>query len=220
MSFVRLFCLLRLFAFSTASRGLDWRRRRRFFKPSPLLITVAAYFVLGEGLGWRRVAGVFAGLAGALVIIRPGTEVFSPYALLAFAAALGFSGFAVTTRYLSRVESVWTSFAYTSLFGSLVATAIVPFYWSPLALSDLPLLVLVCVFASIGQYLLIRAFFIAEAGTVAPFGYTSLIFSAAFGMLLFDEFPDLWVCVGALVISVSGIYVLNRELKAARRVAA
>ena len=199
------------FFFSFSRIGLA--EATAILQTSPLLITVAAYFFLGEGLGWRRIVGAAVGLVGALIIIRPGTDVFSPYALLALAAALGYTGYAVTTRFLSRVESIWTSCAYTSLLGCLFATAIVPFFWTPPALSDLPLMVLVGILAAIGQYLLIRSFFVAEAGTVAPFGYASLIFAAVYGMVLFDEFPDFWDYAGALVISASGIYVLHREMK-------
>ncbi len=206
-----LFCATVCFFFSFSHIGLA--EATAILQTSPLFITVAAYFVLDESLGLRRIIGVVIGLIGALIVIRPGTGVFSPYALFALAASLGFTGFAVTTRLLSHLESVWTSFAYAALLGCVAATAVVPFYWTPPEISDLPLFLLMGVLAAIGQLLLIRAFFVAEAGIVAPFGYISLIFAGIYGMLIFGEFPDAWDYLGALVISASGIYVLHREMK-------
>ena len=48
------------------------------FNINPVLVTLAAAVILGERFGLRRLIGVFVALIGALIIIRPGTSVFSP----------------------------------------------------------------------------------------------------------------------------------------------
>jgi drug/metabolite transporter (DMT)-like permease len=53
----------------------------------------------------------------------------------------------------------------------------------------------------------------AEAGLLAPFNYTGLVFAVFWGLLLFDEMPDGWTLLGALVIASSGIYVWYRETR-------
>lgn len=184
---------------------------------SPIMVAVAAYFLLGESFGIRKTLGVLAGLAGVIVIIRPGTEVFDPYALFPLAAAVGFTGYAVVTKMLSKREEVWTSFLYTALLGCLIASFFAPFFWTPPNLADAGLMVLVGLLGSIGQFCVIRSLFLAEASTVVPFGYASLVFSAGFGMAFFSEFPDFWTYVGAAIVTGSGLYIWHRETRAAKQ---
>ena len=174
---------------------------------SPLFVALAASLFLGERLGWQRIAGIAVGLLGAMIIIRPGNAEFSYFAVFPLFAAVGYSGYAVITRLISRDEDVWTSFLYTSLFGSFAASLIVPFHWTTPELSDLPFLVLIAVLATTGQLLLVLALFRAEATVVAPFGYSSLVFSAIYGALVFGEIPDVWTYVGAIVVVGSGLLV-------------
>ena len=52
------------------------------FEIAPLLITILAFLVLKEKVGVRRWVGVGIGLCGSLLIIRPGSDVFSFATLL------------------------------------------------------------------------------------------------------------------------------------------
>lgn len=183
---------------------------------NPLLITVAAFFVLGEPLGVKRIMGVSAGLIGALIIIRPGSEVFSPVALLPLAAASFYAGYAISTRFLGREEPVWTSFLYTALIGTVVASLIVPWYWTQPSAADWGIMLILGLVGSAGQLALIKALMIAQAGAVAPFAYIGPMLAVLWGWLFFSELPDLWAVVGALVIIVAGIYVWHREYQQAK----
>ena len=61
--------------------------------------------------------------------------------------------------------------------------------------------------ATIGHLLLIKSLSLGEASLVAPFTYTSLLFSTIWGLVLFKKFPDFWTIVGALIIILAGYYV-------------
>lgn len=184
---------------------------------NPLIITVAAYFVLGERLGIRRILGVSVGLIGAVIIIRPGLDVFSGVALLPLLAATCYAGYAISTRFLGREESVWTSFLYTALIGTAVASLIVPWYWTWPSPADWGIMLAMGIIGSAGQLALIRALMLAEAGTVAPFSYVGPILAAFWAWLFFDDLPDHWAVIGALVIIGAGIYVWHREYRQARQ---
>ena len=56
----------------------------------------------------------------------------------------------------------------------------------------------------------------APVATVTPFGYTTLLWVTLFGFVLFDDLPDAWTVVGALVIVSSGLYIFHREQKRRR----
>lgn len=181
------------------------------FMVNPLFIAIGAYFFLGEPIGPRRVIAVLAGLAGTMIVIRPGFESFSAYALLPLCASGFFAGYAISTRFLGRDEPVWTSFLYTTIIGALIATPAVPMFWTTPGWTELSLMVLLGCLGSFGHYLLVRALFVAEAGLLAPFGYLGIVFAIMYSMLVFGHYPDLYTYLGALVIVLSGVYAWYRE---------
>ncbi|WP_299549451.1 DMT family transporter [uncultured Tateyamaria sp.] len=181
---------------------------------NPVLITLGGTLFLGERLGLRRIGAIVAALLGALIIIRPGTEVFQPAVLLPLVAALCFASYTLITRRVGADEDVWTSLFYTGLIGSLIVTSLVPFHMPPLTFPSMALLGMIGVFGTLGQLMLIRALSPAEAGLLAPFNYVGLITAVIWGLLLFDEWPDTPTLIGALVIAGAGIYVWHRETRA------
>ncbi len=180
---------------------------------SPLLITLGAALFLGEKIGPRRLAAVAVALVGALIIIRPGSEVFSPAALLPLACAFSFAGFALITRAMGAGESLWTSLFYAALFGTLITTAILPFVWTPIALGDLWGFVLIGLLGTLAQLCMIRAYTLAEAAVIAPLGYLGIVLATLWGLLFFAERPDAMTILGALVIVGAGLYVWHREAR-------
>lgn len=178
---------------------------------NPVLITLGAALFLGERLGPRRIFGVLASLAGAIIVIRPGGEVFSPAALLPLGAAVCFAANALITRRLGPVEPVWTPMILAATFGTLVMTAALPFAWVTPAASDLPLFLLVGLLGTAAQLCLIRAFSLAEAGLVAPFAYLGIVLASVWGVVFFGQWPDGWTIAGAIVIVAAGLYVWHRE---------
>jgi len=183
---------------------------------NPLLITLGAFFILGESLGLRRAMGVLAGLLGALIIIRPGLTVFDPTALLGLGAAVFYTGYAISTRFLGREESMWTSFLYTAVFGTIAASLIVPWYWTTPSLPDVGVMMSLGVVGGLGQLALIKALMLAEAGAIAPFAYCGPIFATIWGITFFNEYPDIWVVSGAALIIAAGVYVWHREYRATK----
>ncbi|WP_435140883.1 DMT family transporter [Pseudopelagicola sp. nBUS_19] len=183
---------------------------------NPVLITLGAALILGERFGVRRAIGVGAALIGAIIIIRPGSEVFSRDAMLPLCATVAYSGYAITTRFVGRDEDPWTSLLYTAAFGALVLSAIVPFFWVRPDFTAAVLMMCLGSVGAIGHFCLIRALMIAEASAIAPFSYVGLIFAIFWGMVLFGEYPDAFTYLGALVIVIAGIYVWHRESRTAR----
>ncbi|TAG17057.1 MAG: DMT family transporter [Rhodobacterales bacterium] len=183
---------------------------------NPVLITLGAALFLGERLGPRRIAGVVVALIGALIILRPGLGVFSPWALLPLGAAVCYTGNALLTRYIGPKEPVWTSLLHASIFGTAVSALALPFVWVPVSGPDLLLFTLVGFLGTGAQLCIIRSFSMTEAAIVAPFAYLGIIFATFWGVVLYDQWPDGWTVLGALVIVGAGLYVWHRETQAAR----
>ena len=178
---------------------------------NPVLITLGAFLFLGEKIGPRRILGIIASMIGALIIIRPGTDVFTIYAVLPLIAAVCYTTYNLTTRFVGNRESPWTSLLYSALFGAVVFSCIVPFFWQPVSLFVAGLMVLLSVCGTFSQLFLIRALAIGEASLLAPFAYVGLIYATIWGLIFFGEFPDAWSIIGAIIIAISGFYVWYRD---------
>ena len=183
---------------------------------SPVLITLGAALFLGERLGPRRIFGVGLALIGALIVIRPGAGSFTPWAVLPFLCAVCYSLNAILTRRLGPGEPVWTAMLWGAATGTLLTSLYLPLVWTPIAAADLPAFAVVGLTGTLAQLCLIRAYSLAEAGTIAPFTYLGLVFATLWGMLFFDEWPDQWTVIGALIIVGAGLYVGHRETQRPR----
>lgn len=202
------------YTFFTAISLMDIAAATAVMQVHPMLLMLGAAIVLREGLGPRRIAGIAAALTGALIVIRPGSEVFTLTALLPLLGGLFYASYALATRFLGRDEPILTSFLYTALIGTLAASLLsIPVWQAPLAWDWMMFLILGMIGAG-GQFLLIRSLTIAEAGAVAPFSYAGVIFATCWGYFAFGEFPDAPTLFGALVIIGAGVYVWHRETRA------
>jgi drug/metabolite transporter (DMT)-like permease len=186
---------------------------------NPVLITLMAALVLRERLGPRRLAGIAAALVGALIVIRPGSGVFSFAALLPLFAAIFYTGYAIVTRIASRSEGTGTSMLYSAAVGTVVSTLALPLYWVTPSAGEALRLVAVALLGSAGQLFVIRAFTIAEASLMAPFAYATLLIATFWGITLYGEWPDLATVAGGLVIVGAGLYVWHRETRVLARTA-
>ncbi len=184
---------------------------------NPVLITLGAAVFLGERLGLPRIIGVLLAMTGAMIVIRPGAEVFSLAALLPLGAAVCYSANALITRHVGSQESPWASMIWAAMFGTILSSFALPLVWQPIATADLWKFALIGVIGAAAQLCVIRSFSMTEASVVAPFAYTGILFAGLWGIGLYGEYPDGWTIVGAVVIVVAGLYVWAHEAKTARR---
>lgn len=181
---------------------------------NPVLITLGAALFLGESLGPRRIAGVLVAMCGALIVIRPGMGVFTPAAFLPLGAAICYTGNALLTRRIGPYEPAATALLYAAAFGTIAGALALPFVWQPIPPTDIAHLALIAALGTAAQFCIIRSFSITEAAIVAPFAYAGIIMATLWGILFFNEYPDRWTILGALVIAGAGLYVWHRETMA------
>ena len=212
LQFVRSVALMMattLFFFAFSRLGLA--EASAIFNISPVLITLGAFLFLREQIGPRRVIGILVSLLGALIIIRPGSGVFTIYAILPLGAAIFYSIYSLATRFVGTDESPWTSLFYSAIFGAICYSIYIVFHWNPMSNNALLLTIIIGLFGTAGHICLIRALTLGEASLLAPFIYTNLLFTTIWGVVLFGNFPDFWTIVGALIIVAAGIYVWARD---------
>ncbi|TNF58763.1 MAG: DMT family transporter [Burkholderiales bacterium] len=170
---------------------------------TPLVVTLLAALFLHEKvspLRWLLVAG---GFAGALLVVRPGGELFGWTSLLPLAMVTAYAVFQILTSRMARTEDPMTMHFYTGWVGALAATLLVPLVWQ--AIPDLRTLMLLCLIGlmgTVGHFLLILAFARAPASTLTPYLYGQIGFAMLCGWVVFDHVP------GALELAGMGLIVL------------
>ncbi len=178
----------------------------------PLFVAALAVPMLGERLEVARLVAILAGLAGALFIVRPGSELFTPYALLPLGMAVCNALYQILTRKVAGLEHPLTSLVWGAIVGAVLLSAIAPFVWAPpQAASHGVLIVILGILASFGHWLLIKAYDHANASLLAPFTYSALVWAMLLGWLVFGDFPDGWSLFGMGIIVLSGLYIANRQ---------
>lgn len=184
---------------------------------APLVVTLGAALILKEPVGWRRWMAVFVGMAGMLMILRPGADGFAPDALWAVlgVTALGLRDL-ITRLAPSHIRSIALStwgFAATIPAGFVVLLIFgdAPGL-SPFGLVHAAGAVLV---TSIGYYATTTAMRMAPAAIVSPFRYTRLVFTMGIGMVVFGQYPDGLTLAGSAIIIASGLYTFLRERRLA-----
>lgn len=184
----------------------------------PLTVAAAAYLFLREPLGWRRLSAILIGMAGVMLIVRPGTDSFtaaSVYALLCVAMVTLRD---LTTRVMAKgvpssMVALTTAMGVTLLgaLGSMTETWIMPtaLSWGWLGGT--------VIFTVLGYYLVILAMRTGELTFVAPFRYAALLAALVLGWVVLSEWPTPLTFVGSAIVVVTGVYTLYREGRARRR---
>lgn len=217
MQFGRALCQLgSVSLFFTAIQYIGIAEATAIMDMNPVLITLGAALFLGEHIGWHRIAGIIAAMIGAMIIIRPGLDAFNPAAILPLIGAFTYAGGALLTRAV-RSDGLATSLIWMVMIGSIASSLVAPFSWQQIQTEHLWAFVLIGILGVISQAFLIHAFSLAEAGVLAPFGYTGMIWAALWGWLFWNMLPDRWTIIGAVIIVGAGLYIWSRETRSIRQ---
>jgi drug/metabolite transporter (DMT)-like permease len=182
---------------------------------SPMFITVLSVPFLGERVGPRRWAAVGVGLAGAVIAAQPGTSAFTAAAAFPVLSSATWAIGIVLTRKMAVTEGPSTILVWTAGSGLLLLSCLLPFNFVLPTPRELALCLLIGVFASGGQWMVVIGYRRAPASLLAPFSYLQLIWSTTLGVIVFHERPGPATIIGATIIAASGLYTAHRE-RAAR----
>jgi drug/metabolite transporter (DMT)-like permease len=182
----------------------------------PLFMVALAGPMLGETVGWRRWAAVLVGLVGAMIVVRPGSDVFQWAALLPIGSALFFAIFQLITRKLAGQDSTMTTLLYTQVVAAAGAVLAAPFFWTPVTGYQFGYAFLAGVVGLAAHICMFNAFRLADASLLAPINYTRIVASVLLGYFMFGDLPDIYTIAGGAVIIGSGLFVIWRETQVRR----
>ncbi len=181
---------------------------------SPMIAMVLAILFLSERVGPWRWAAAGISLAGALILIRPGSEAFQPAALIALAAALMMGTETIFIKRLSGREPLLRILIVNNAMGTVLAVSAALFVWtSPTPLQWL-MMAGVGVVMVTAQACFVSAMRLADASYVMPFFYATLVFAALYDAAIFREWPDALGFVGAAIVVAGAVILAWREARA------
>ena len=174
-------------------------------------VTIFAVIVLKETVGVYRWSAVAIGFIGVLIMLRPGTESFSVYGLMAVIGAASAGFVMVIIRLLSRSDSPNTILMFQAVGVAIVMIVPAILNWVPPTPREWAILAAIGFVSFFAQKANIYAFKFGEASMLASLDYVRLIYATLFGWLLFSQLPGVATWVGAGIIVLASIYTVHRE---------
>jgi drug/metabolite transporter (DMT)-like permease len=178
---------------------------------APFVTLMLAIPLLGEKVGPWRWSAAAVSLIGALFIIRPGTDAFQPAAIIALGAAF-FQGLEATLiKRLSRAEPLLRILIINNGFGALLAITMASFVWVQPSAAQWAMLVGLGACMATAAVLFTTAFKMADASSLMPLVYATLVFTAFYDVALFGNSPDVIAIAGMSAIGVATLILAWRE---------
>jgi drug/metabolite transporter (DMT)-like permease len=184
---------------------------------TPIIMTALAPALLAEKVGASRWAAVIVGFAGVVVIIDPARESWQWTAIVPLCAAFAAALRDLATREMAGAESTMSLLIFMAAATGVVSVMTAPFGWAVPTWPDLALMLAFGLATTTALFLQVLAFRAAEAGLLAPFKYSSIVWSILLGFLLWGYVPTLPMLGGIAIVIGSGLFILQREIASRRK---
>lgn len=174
----------------------------------PIFIPLVAFSWLKEKISLVTRLAIAVGFCGVFLILKPGTD-FNWVMLIGLMSSLCVSISMVTIRKLSATEPAVRTVFYFAIIASLISVIPLTWAWKTPTINEWLMLMGVGICSTIVQFLTTRGYAFAPASQVGIFSYSSVMFGALIGWLLWNELWDLNSLIGAVFISAAGFIMLR-----------
>lgn len=176
----------------------------------PFLLAILCWIFLGEKIKSFHIVALSVSFIGAVLIIRPGFAEINFYYIIAVLAAVFM---AVTYTFLRKARETEHSQVIVLWYSAICALGCIPvmLFEKPVmpTLFQFFQLLSLGIIATIYQLLLSKAYKYAPATEVSIYSYTTIVFSAILGFIVWSEVPAIFTVIGALLI-ILGAYIIFR----------
>ncbi len=178
---------------------------------NPIVVTLGAAVLYGEGFRWRRMGAIAVAVLGAVIVLRPGLRELGPGHLAQLGAAVGFG---LSYLLVKRLGQLAPATVVVAMMSVTVTIGLAPFalaVWQPVTLEQVAWLGGVALFATLGHYTMTRAFACAPMTVTQPVTFLQLVWATLLGWAVFGEPVDPWVIFGGALIIAAISYMTWRE---------
>jgi len=174
---------------------------------SPLFVAALSAPILGEKVALRVWIAIIIGFIGVLVMVRPGASSFE-WALLLPLIGAAINGLRdLVSRRLSRTDHTLSILFWSTLIVGVGGALLAPFTWVPLTTTATLWILAAGVLNAAAHFAMIEGLRLGRAAIVTPFKYTGLLWAVLLGVLVWGDWPDRWLLLGAVIVIGAGIYM-------------
>ncbi len=179
---------------------------------APIIICLLSWPLLGEKVGVWRWSAILLGFAGILVAIRPFSIEFHWATLLSIAGAFCFALYSILTRKLAGKVATDTMQLYSGFIGVAIVLPFAILEWqNPATAFDWMVMFALGILGWVGHQMLTQAHAYAPSNLLMPYGYSFILYMTLWSWLVFDQAPDTYMILGAIIIIIAGLIIWLRE---------
>lgn len=181
----------------------------------PLITTVLATIFLKEKVTLYTWIGLFIGLTGTMMIIKPGFEPVTLLSITPVFLAFLWSVVNIVIKKLTETDAPNTIIFITTTMILPVSAILSMYVWKNPSIHDILFIILLSFASNKSYYYIGKAYSISDINTVLPFDFSRIVFISIFSFILFNEEIDIWSFIGSAIIIAGPLYInkKNKELK-------
>ena len=180
---------------------------------NPFFVIIFAFLFLKEKVGIRRWTAVISGFIGVLFVINPQDMHFNFLYIFPIIAAIFLTIRDIATKGIATKSNSFEIIFITSFLMTLFSGIGSLFFEFTFKIEYLPNLFTSSIFLTIAYVFSVLTIFYAPLSLTASSRYSVIVFGMLFGYLILNEIPSINMIIGATIISLSGLFVINREKK-------
>lgn len=170
------------------------------FYVGPILMLPLSVVLLGERPALKQIIATIIGFIGVLVVLRPEQFHWAGIAGLGCALSMGMGN--ILIRRLPQNQPLVSTLFWTNVMTLPLALILAIPGWSAISWTHLGWIVIINLLVLAWHALVVMAYKKVEANRIALAEYTGLVFATWFGVMWFDEIPDMLTAIGILLIVV------------------
>ena len=180
---------------------------------APLIITAAGAIMLKEKVGIKRWSAVIIGFVGVLFVVNPTDLKFGYIVILPLLTAIFLTFRDVVTRGYKKTSNSLEIIFITSLFVTISFGVVSFFFKFFISYNSLIYIFVSSIALTLAYLFSVLTIIYAPLSITSSTRYSVIIFGIIFGYIFFNEIPSINMIIGAIIISLSGLFVINRQKK-------
>ena len=184
------------------------------FNLTPFFVTLFAIFFLGERILKIEYISLISAFIAVLLVIKPQFNMRIIGGVVGIIGAACAGGAYTLVSHINKKENPVTIVFYFTFVSVILMTPFMIFNFVKPNMIELLLLILVGIFASVGQFMVTLAYKYGKPSEVAIYNYTSIVFAIAIGFGIWKEVPDKWSILGSIILIGTGVnlYIQKRKV--------
>ena len=172
---------------------------------TPIFIPILAMAFLHNRINRQLWLAIALGFAGMVIIVKPSASIFSdPGNLLGLLAGFVTAIEFLAVKKLDESDSPLTQMFYFLLIGTLICSFLVVGKFQSISANHMLIMLATGICLVLFQFLLIKAYMYAKPHEIGAFQYSSVVFAAILGWLVFRESLDTATIAGTTLVCIGG----------------